>query len=250
MLLPLICRAALAQDPGLADANLMAVLQEPTPAPTPTPTPPPSAGPTQARPYLMEVNLRGRYLGVPDSLLDIWYFDAEDDGGNHPTRPSLRAWSAGLEYVIKNRTNNGIFYFDYIGNLTPEGYWDDREDPEDYSDGDYVVPDRVGLIALGANYAFEAHATDWLSFMFGAGLGALFVTGELQKWDGEDGKPSYEVYAERPTDPDDVIVIPRVLPMVDINAGIKFDINHRAGIRLEGGFHNALYGGAAVGIIF
>ena len=41
-----------------------------------------------------------------------------------------------------------------------------------------------------------------------------------------------------------------MLPVVDINAGVKFNINNRASIRLEGGFHNLLYGGGAVGVTF
>ncbi|MCK6520458.1 hypothetical protein L6R49_03355 [Myxococcota bacterium] len=224
-----------------------ALAQSTETAPTPAPS---STQPVRARPYLMEVNVRGRYLGVPASLFDIWYYNDTDDGGTHLPRPQARAWSVGLEYVVKNDTQNGVFYFDYVGNLMEGGYWDDREDPPDYFDGDYVVPDRLSLLTLGADYYYELHATQWLSFMFGAGLGVAVVTGNLQKWDGDDGVPSYEIYAQRPDDPDDVIAIPKVLPVVDINAAIKFDINHRANIRLEGGFHNLLYTGAAVGIIF
>ena len=33
------------------------------------------AGPERTRPYLMEVNFRGRWLQVPDSILDIWYYN-------------------------------------------------------------------------------------------------------------------------------------------------------------------------------
>ena len=224
-----------------------ALAQSTETAPTPAPS---TTQPVRARPYLMEVNVRGRYLGVPSSLFDIWYYNEADDGGTHLPRPQARAWSVGLEYVVKNDTQNGVFYFDYVGNLMEGGYWDDREDPPDFFDGDYVVPDRLSLLTLGADYYYEIHATQWLSFMFGAGLGVAVVTGNLQKWDGDEGVPSYEIYAQRPDDPDDVIAIPKVLPVIDINAAIKFDINHRANIRLEGGFHNLLYTGAAVGIIF
>ena len=143
-----------------------ALAQSTETAPTPAPS---TTQPVRARPYLMEVNVRGRYLGVPSSLFDIWYYNEADDGGTHLPRPQARAWSVGLEYVVKNDTQNGVFYFDYVGNLMEGGYWDDREDPPDYFDGDYVVPDRLSLLTLGADYYYEIHATQWLSFMFGAG---------------------------------------------------------------------------------
>ena len=40
----------------------------------------------KTRPFTQEVNIRGGWANVPASLLDIWYFDGEDDGGNHMDR--------------------------------------------------------------------------------------------------------------------------------------------------------------------
>lgn len=214
----------------------------------------------RARPFLMEVNFRSRYLSLPDSVLDIWM---EKHEGEAYERPLVHGYALGLEFVVKDEQANGIFYVEYMGSLLEEGYWDDRDNPADYDDGSYIVPEKFGLVALGANYAYELPATEWLSFLFGAGLGVAFTTGELVEWEpGETGAPTQDntdpdcggedpAYMRVKDCPDDgAVAVPGVLPIVDINLGVRFNISDRASIRLEGGLHDMLYGGTAVGIVF
>lgn len=212
-----------------------------------------TSGPEKSRPYLMEVNVRGKYMVIPSDFFNLWYYDETADNGNHAARPAPRAYAVGVEYVVKNDTQNGVFYFEYIGNLTEPGYWDDREDPHDFTDGQYIILDRVAAVAIGADYYYELHATPWLSFMFGAGLGFGLPFGNYQKWTAEEGQTATERY-EADLPPTEEIPIREVgipvLPLLDVNAAVKFDINHRANIRLEGGVHTMLYGGASLGIIF
>ncbi len=213
----------------------------------------PSAGqPERARDFLMEVNLRGRYMVVPDSILDIWYFNGSDDNGAHLERPSIRAYATGLEFCVRNDTQMGAFYFDYWGNLIEGGYWDDVEDPEDYLDGDWMEPsENFGVVNFGINYYYDMRLAKWFSIVVGAGLGGAYVIGDLEQWDSKGGEAAYKVHQDDPdAPPDDVYRIPSVVPVVDINAGVKFHINDRASIRLEGGLHNLLYGGGALGIVF
>ena len=47
-----------------------------------------------------ETNFRARYLTVPSSILDIWFFDNDDDGANPFARPKVRAYAVGGEFVI------------------------------------------------------------------------------------------------------------------------------------------------------
>ena len=56
--------------------------------------------PQKTRDYLMEVNFRGRYLFLPDSLLNIWYETHEGQTGLE--RPKVQAYSLGLEFVVRN----------------------------------------------------------------------------------------------------------------------------------------------------
>jgi hypothetical protein len=232
--------------------------------PTQEPTAPPPSGPTRL--YRMEVNARGRYLWFPKSLLDTWYFPHDEVGATTPARPNVAAYTMGVEFVVKDRGANGIFYVEYIGSLIEEGYWDDVENPEDNLDGSWIQPQGFGMVAIGANYAHEVKAQTWLSFLFGAGLGVAVKTGNLVEWEpGEDPAngasdntdpscgvvptPAYERVDQGCAD-DGALRVPPVLPMVDINLGVRFTFSDRASLRLEAGLHDLPYVGSALGITF
>ena len=210
----------------------------------------------------MEVGFRGRAVSLPKAVMSIWYHDEGDDGWPlaGEGRPPIGGWSLGLEFVVKNDSANGIFYFDYIDSTMPGGYWDDREQDEDtnFFDGEWIQPtDNLGLVAFGANYAYEIHLVTTaktngyfgLSMLFGGGAGLGILIGDIDSWESRDGKPAYQLYDEGDT-PDGDTSIPRVYPMIDLNASLRFNIADRAVIRLEGGLHSMLYWGASVGVMF
>ena len=217
-----------------------------------------------ARRGYMELGFRGRHMSVPNSLLDIWYFSERDEGLDEP-RPKVQAYGLGLEFVIKTRpeedsvgSSNGIFYFDWLSNLTSAGYWDDVEDPADHADGDYVVPSKdLGLLVLGADYAYEIHMVRTaqtkgnfgLSLLVGAGIGVGVLLGDLEYWSSEGGVPAYERFANG-ADPEGDKRIPKVLPVLDINVGLRFNFADRFVIRAEGGFHDMFYMGGSMGVMF
>lgn len=240
----------------------------PAPAPADVPAEPPAAD-TQigtTRPFLMEVNVRGRYMWMPSSILDIWYEKHDTAGDTVPERPGVAAYALGLEYVIRDRQANGIFYLEYVNSLIEEGYWDDRDNPPEYDDGSYIKPEFFGLVVVGADYGYELHAQPWLSFLFGAGLGVGVKTGNLVEWEpGEDplsgdsdntdptcgpaGTPAYDRYSQGCAD-DGPIRVPPVLPVVDVNIGVRFNFSDRSSLRIEGGLHDLPYAGASLGITF
>ena len=240
--------------------------EEPEAGPEDTPEAPPAmvpAAPAKKRKFLMEVGFRGRYMDVPDSLLDLAYF-RNDEGSEVPQRPHVSAYSLGIEFVIKDEKSNGIFYVEYLNPLIEPGYWDDKDEPEDHLDGSYLELEKLGLVMIGANYAYEIRATNWLSFLFGAGLGASIKIGELKEWQpgepddsgnntewdcGVAPTPSYVRHASCADD--GYIETPPAVPYLDVNLGPRFNIGDRATIRLEGGVHAFLpYGGGTVGIVF
>ena len=242
--------------------------EEPLPEPTADPAPPGTASSARKRPYLMEINFRGRYMGLPDGVLDIWYFD-EGDAGVTRDRPKIRAWGAGLEWWAKWDTGGSFtVFFDYMGNLVDDGYWDDVEEPANHSDGEYLVPNRLGIVDFGVGGGYEAKLAPWLGFEFWGGLGPLFMTGEFTHWlhgsnatgdplcEQGDGTlsdplsaPSYERY-EAGCGDDGPKRIPKVLPIVDLVAAIRFDFNKRANLRIEGGLHDMPFVGIASGVVF
>jgi hypothetical protein len=206
-----------------------------------------------------ETNFRARYLAVPSSILDIWFFDNDDDGANPFARPSVRGYAVGGEFVMKHQPANWIFYFEYVGNLMDEGYWDDVEAPPAHNDGDWVDPEGMGFVVLGANYGHEIYATPWLSFLFGGGLGVGVITGELTHWspgsaDTSDGEPclseSPAYYRKDYCGPNGSKRVPRVLPMVDLTASSRVHLGDQANLRFDVGLHNMLYMGTAFGAVF
>ena len=206
-------------------------------------------------------------MSVPDSVLDIWYFDEDDPGANPFKRPQARAYTIGVEYVLKPEPVNWIFYFEYLGSLIEEGYWDDYEDGAvDHEDGEWIRPDRFGGFILGANGARELPVTDqskdvWASLMLGGGLGIVFMSGELLEWN-PGGDPANDpnncpelelepAYVRKDScEPDGVKRVPGVLPVVDLSASVKINFADRAHLRLEAGLHDMLFVGTAVGAVF
>lgn len=254
--------SALAQEDAPEEPSPEEPSTEPAPAPVAMPEAPP-----RKRKFLMEVGFRGRYMDLPDSILDIGYFRNDDDP-LIPDRPHVSAYSLGIEFVIKDEKANGIFYVEYLNPLIEAGYWDDKEEPPDNGDGSWMEPDNLGLVMIGANYAYEIKANSWFSFLFGAGIGGAIKIGNMNEWqpgedatdpngtnnnvDGDCGGAGTPAHVRKESCANDgVIETPPVLPYLDVNIGPRFSISDRASIRLEGGVHGFLpYGGGSVGITF
>ena len=220
------------------------------------------AGTTKQRP-LMEVNLRGRFLTVPNSIMDTWYFDSDSEGANPFDRPKLRMYTFGVEYVLKPRPMNWVFYYEYIGNGIKEGYWDDVEQPADHDDGDWLKPSNFGLHVVGFNYAHEIPIGDdtknvWVSMLFGAGLGLGIVSGDLTTWHpGGNSSITNNCLRDAPAferkdtcEPDGKVNFPGVLPILDLTMSTRVNFAERANARLDLGIHNTFYVGTAVGTVF
>lgn len=220
-----------------------------------------AGGSGEGRNYDMEFGFRGRMVSVPATIMDIWYFNEKEAGwadGDRP-RPRLKGAAIGVEFVVKNdKGQNGFFYFEYVDSMMGEGYWDDREDPADHGDGDYLVPSKnLGLVVLGADYAYEIHFVKTedtngvfgMSLLVGGGLGVEYMIGYLERW--APGDVPANVQYDRGDPPlEHKAGIPKVLPMIDINAGLRFNFGDRLMLRVEGGLHTMVYYGAAVGIMF
>ena len=75
-------------------------------------------------------------------------------------------------------------------------------------------------------------------------------TGELEQWQATDtGYSGYERYLDgEPSDGPKKL--PKFLPLLDVNTGLRFAFGDRASIRLEGGLHSMIYWGASAGVMF
>lgn len=222
------------------------------------------------RSFMMETNTRFRTLFLPDRLLDTWFYDSDAVGAYPEDRPDIRAYTVGFEYVFDRQPGAWVLWAEYMGSGLEEGYWDDVETGEtvDHDDGDWVRPDNFSAWWGGFNYAYDFALTPrdksvWLGLGLGGGLGAGYVTGDLTYWHPgsvsaalqadpanscEPGSPAYVRHSI--CEPDGTKEFPRFLPVVDITMSAKLNFANRAHIRVDGGFHNLLYYGAAVGGIF
>jgi hypothetical protein len=222
--------------------------------------------PEQKRKFDIEIGYRGRYMMVPKAILDIWFFDDDAPGWIHSEgRPRISAVSHGFEVVLKSEVEDGkssgsnaIFYTQWVANRTPGGYFDDREEPPNHTDGDWISPTRnLGLMLMGANYAYELHMVKTaktngafgMSLLVGGGLGAAILVGKMEYWRPEGNITAIERF-ESGVPKDGNKPIPAVLPVVDINVALRFNIADRVVIRAEGGLQNFLYGGGSVGFMF
>jgi hypothetical protein len=208
----------------------------------------------------MEFNFRSRWVTIPKSVLDIWYYDIQDDNWAYiEQRPRVKGYALGVEFVVKGESANGLFYAEFMDSEMPDGYWDDVEEPPDHLDGDFLDPSPgFGIITWGANYAYEGHLIRTrdtqgrfgLSILVGGGLGMGVMTGRMDRWGPDDeGNPSYKRYLDGiPADEDKRL--PRVYPMVDVNTGLRFNFGDRIVFRAEGGLHTLIYMGATAGVMF
>ena len=223
--------------------------------------------PGEGRDFDLEIGFRGRMVSVPGGVLDIAFENERGDTWPLPGegRPRITGYATGLAFLVKGEQANSIFYVEYIKSTMGAGYFDDRDSEgadngNSPINGEYLEPsDSLGLVTLGANYAYEAHVVrsertrkrfGW-SLLVGGGLGVGFRTGSVSRWTSEDGVPAYRRYqAGEPPDGEKANVPPSVLPMVDINGGMRFTFGDRLSVRLEGGLHTLLYYGASVGLSF
>ena len=81
-------------------------------------------------------------------------------------------------------------------------------------------------------------------------MGVGIRSGSLDKWDSGDFERAPDNYAANPDTPDGSYDIPKVLPVVDVQAGIRFVISEQANIRFYGGLHNLIFVGSSVGVVF
>lgn len=206
-----------------------------------------------------ELNLRYRYLALPDFIMDTWYF-SKDEGAPYE-RPSIRSAVYGLEYVLKGQPTNWIFYAEYFGNTTKAGYWDDFDDDGEHGDGDWIAPNGVSMWLLGANFGHEVMLTEpgtqvGFSMLFGAGIGFGLLRGDIDRWmngsspdlEGNTCDVASPAYARKDTCAvDQVVKLPPVGGVIDATISGRLNFNHQANLRLDLGLHNMLYVGGALG---
>lgn len=207
--------------------------------------------------------LRLRHGGVPQGIMDVWFFDSDDPGALAYDRPAIGVNVVGLEYTLAPSPvgTSLVVWAERAWTPMKAGYWDDVESPEDHLDGDWIEPDGLGLWALGVNYAHEIGVTPqtapvWFGVVLGAGIGGGYRTGTITVWHPGYHEDSlapdclYESSAPDRVDScpnDGTADMPRFVPILDVTASAKLHITEHAMVRLDLGLHDVPYIGGAAG---
>lgn len=214
------------------------------------------------------IGLRYRRASLPGGILDLFFFDSDDEGALPYDRPKVHANSVGLEYTLSLKPDGGasfVFWGERMGFPIEAGYWDDAESPVDHNDGDWLEPQKgLGMWTLGANFAQEiplstTTAPVWVSLAVGGGVGLGVGSGSITFW-----HPGYHPDTVDPTcGPLDIaplrqstcpadgdVKLPGVVPIVDLTIGPVVHIAEHAMVRIDLGIHDLLYYGIAGGGTF
>jgi hypothetical protein len=197
---------------------------------------------------------RYRRFFLPGFVLDGFYFDEDDEGALPYKRPTVGGFLMGAEFVLQVRPAHFVFYAEYIRIGMDEGYMDDRESPPEHRDGDWVKPQGLGIVAIGANYAHEVALSPqekkvWVSMMFGGGLGIGFTTGKIQQWKPGPHPEVVDKQCKREDlapdrldcEHDEEWRPPPVVPMFDITMTLfRMHIANSGILQLDSGLHEAM----------
>ena len=219
------------------------------------------------------VGARVRYGFVPNGVMNIWYFNEDDEGALPLERPTPSSIQYGLEYTLAVQEKGGPsvqFYIERVGINMEDGYWDDKESPADHTDGDWLEPSNdFGFFGFGVDYIQEVPLSDtvqpvWVALNLGGGIGFGVSTGEVEVWKaqlnddvvdpncpaGGDGNALAPERSEVCVN-DGLLNVPAVVPIVDILAGPEVHFGDHVSVRIDFGLHLiSLYGGLAAGAVF
>jgi hypothetical protein len=225
--------------------------------------PPPATGTVELEPQL-GVNLRYRYMFVPNGILDSWYTDSDTPGAQPYDRPTISSQVFGLEFAVEPAPASFLIYAEYWKINLDEGYWDDLDDGvQVFTDGDWLQPNGLGVVGLGVDFGHEFQVSNpaqdvWVGFRMGGGLGLGIVTGEVKQWHAgatfstdpttncEPNRYAFDRHSMCTTE-DETLNLPPVLPLLDMDLGWRVHFGDNMLLRLDTGLHSMVYFGAGLG---
>lgn len=175
------------------------------------------------------VGLRAGAFGIPNQLLDLFIYEHPEIKGQSYAFEIRSYGSRGPKGVF-----SGLYSFEY-SKMSGQGPWRDEQDHRRL-DGE----GEITQISLTATIIMSIFPRSPVHPYVGAGLGV----GRISIW--YEGTYRDEVGTEIT----DRYEKNQVIPVAHVPIGIMINLNNRTEIRLEGGFKNGFYVGAAVAINF
>ena len=211
---------------------------------------------------------RVRAVRIPDFALNIFW----DEHASHWSE-GQRNMSYGGEFVWRrgNDFELGVA-FDYADLSMPGAFW--KEDGENAGAAEYTEIDmQIYSIVFSAYWFWDVQP--WFTPYLGGGIGPGFIGGDVVRYDPqpnsacESGLGGDEYFAPREEcfvdgDPnagprDDAIdessrdvedEVPPVVPMINLTAGLRFNIADYGVLKLETGIYPYLFAGLGFGAQF
>ena len=203
-----------------------------------------------------------RAVKIPDFMLGI-FFDEHasnwSDGQRNLSYGGEFVWRRGNDFELG-------MALDYADLSMPEAFW--KEDGEAAASADWTEIDiQVFSVVFSAYWFWDVQP--WLTPFLGGGIGPGFVLGEVGRFEprsdsdcerglgggesfapetcfGEGGEPDEDQFNDRQIEDG----VPSVVPMVNLTAGVRFNIANYGVLKLETGIYPYLFAGVGVGAQF
>ena len=184
----------------------------------------------------ISVGVRGRYITLPDSLLDSWLLD----------HTSLDSYSVGLEVGIDGPAQSRIIFgIDYSDLGLPAGnFRAERDLPNKAS---FTEVD-LHLVAFDVSFLWKLRFAENVGLMYGAGLGVGYTPGKITSVDvlPTCQQPVSDCAHWREVTSREQEMPSRVWPLLSLQAGFYWDIVPGLRLRAEAGFRGVIYTGLAL----
>jgi hypothetical protein len=245
----------------------------------------PNAEPSEPRPTEAKVTARerpkrdvlyGAGLHLRGIFVPEWFLNAFLDSST-----ALNSVSLGGEFVRRKGNFDLVATINFGFYSPPDGtYLGNGKNPA--YDADYLQFRDLNVLTFDVSFLWHHDFTKWLSLVYGAGLGLGIVLGDIYRISNFQGNCTPENLKNlsqcnpvRPGNYDDLAQwnnnrdawlnantrngpdTPQaphlyreegkwpVIPMVHLLIGLNFKINEQISVRVDGGFHDAFYVGAA-----
>src|SRR5262249_44696697 len=139
-------------------------------------------------------------------------------------------------------------------------YREKNKDPGQFGDyPDYIHFDNFSLISLDWSFIWHSDITPKIQFRYGAGIGVGFLIGNIQKFQqpcpqgttaDQLDDPNFCPVANRSTTPKNADIPSRVWPVVNLLAGMRFELVPQVALSVEIGFRDVFFGGIGIGYFF
>jgi len=215
----------------------------------------PDVGDEQPRPAPRDISygvaVRGRWVSVPSWLLN----------GFTKNNVPLSSWGTGIELFRRHGNFDFAVAFNYQNMSPPDGNWlGSSADP--LTEVNFVHFDHFAMWGFDASFRWFTMFNDWFGLHYSAGFGLGVLSGHIYRTYARNGMCTAENVSDTSVcKPDPTMQnqqpflsgsVPAAVPIFNVNLGVDFRIPRTKGLefRIEGGFYDAFFLGAAVGYAF